>query len=212
MLLRPSACVLGVAVTLASGWAAAQDLELTLHGGGFVVAEPDEQLAPVGLVGGVTPLLRLSSHFAVGMKLEYARLGWDALGASQYVEPGMMFPDPDGAYRSTLVAGVGRAVILSAAGFEPYVQLALGHLAFREDPEHPDCHFESPFGVQLAVGLDFALARWARLGAFGTAQPFPWALSCNEIGYESRPPDPPYPGIALAGQAALTTVWSLKRN
>lgn len=203
---------LAVASSFVSAEAAALDLELVLHGGGFAVSRPDDDLAPVGIAGGLTPLLRLSPRFAVGLLLEQQRLGWQARGASEYAESGSLFPDDHGAMHSTMLAGVGRVIIVNTPAVSPYVQVALGHQAFRSDPDHPDCNFETPFGVQLGAGFDLSLTAGARIGALVTAEPFPWALSCNDVGYEGKPPSPPYPGLAFAGQLAFTTVWAFKRQ
>jgi hypothetical protein len=63
---------------LGSSSARALDLELPVHGGVVMPTRRDETLAAVGPIAGITPLVRLTRPFAVGIVLEHSRLAWRA--------------------------------------------------------------------------------------------------------------------------------------
>jgi hypothetical protein len=109
---------------------------------------------------------------------------------------------------STILLGVGRWYVLPERTVVPFLQLGVGYGVLEQSPQHPDCSVSAGPSLQLGVGLDLSLASWARIGGIVTAHPFAISQSCNGLAYDGRAPDPPFPGLAMAAQVAVTTLWS----
>jgi hypothetical protein len=140
-----------------------------------------------------------------------AWIHWSAQGSSDgVILPGLGFPDQDGSIQSTLTALSARWYVLGSGTFQPHLQLSAGYVAVVETPDHPDCGDGSGASGELAMGLDWSLSSWARIGGTAGARPFRMGRGCNSIGYRGSPPDPPHGGLALSAQLAFTTVWATR--
>jgi hypothetical protein len=188
----------------------AQTLELALHAGPAIPSESDESLAALAYVAGATANARISDSVALGALVQNVYLRWHAQGAPGFSMPGSLFPDDEGSLQATLIAPNLRWYLAEVAYSEIYLQAAIGYARYATSPQHPSCSFELPVGLQLSAGLDAALSSWTRLGLSFGAQTLHFGKSCTEEGYAGRPPDPPSPSLALAGQLVFTTIWNRK--
>jgi hypothetical protein len=198
----------------------ATELELVLRGGPFVPTDGEGGLAPVGVEGGAAAFLRFSDHFALGLMLDSAWIGWSARASADGIpattratqnDPGgepLGFPDPDGSMQSTLHALSVRWYPVAARTWLPYLEVSAGWLTALDQPDHPDCSEGSGASGQLGLGLDWALSSWARLGGIVGARPFKMGRGCDDNYYPGKPPSPPHGGLGGSGQIAFTTVWS----
>jgi hypothetical protein len=211
------ACALALVLAVASTTSAAAQraesypqLELGMLGGGTFPLDSEERLDDVGPAIGALALVRIGEPLALGIALEHVMLGWDAAGPAGFAFEGSLFPDDDGRVTHTLIVALARWYVLGAGAHQPYAQIGIGSGALTYAPEHPDCSEADGVTPQLAVGLDFSLASWLRAGASMSAHPSAWGLGCDDIGYEGKPPDAPYPGLLLGARVGLTSVWDAR--
>jgi hypothetical protein len=217
---RVHCAVVAVCVCVLPSQARSTELELVLRGGPFVPTRGEGTLAPVGVEGGAAALLRLGDHFALGLLLDSAWIGWSAQASSDgelattpstVDDPGgepLGFPDPDGSMQSTLHALDLRWYPVTGRSWLPYLDVSAGWLTAVDRPDHPDCSEGSGVSGQLGLGIDWSLSSSLRLGALVAAQPFKMGRGCNSIYYPGMPPSPPHGGLAVSGQIAFTSVWS----
>ncbi len=201
--------VVALSIAVLPATARANDLELGLRLGVLAPTEPEDTLSPVGVSGGPFALLRLGDHFALGGTVDASWVGWDARGdETGVVMDGLGFPDADGSVQVTLMALVTRWYFVAPSRWQPYLELGLGYLSVTQTPAHPDCGDGSGPSAQLALGLDWAATSWVRIGAMGSVRPFRMGFGCSSNAYPGRPADPPHGRLAIAGQLAVTSVWS----
>lgn len=187
----------------------ATELELVLRAGPFHPTDGEGDMAPVGVEGGAAALLRLSDHFALGAMWDTAWIGWSAKGSADgIVVEGLGFPDPNGSMHSTLHAVSARWYVVDSPTLLPYLDFNVGYVSVVDIPDHPDCSDGSGVSGGLALGLDWSLSSWARVGGVLGARPFRMGRGCNAIAYTGKPADPPHGDLAVSGQIALTTVWA----
>ncbi len=199
---------LGLAISALPSPSTAQTLELAIHAGPAIPSENDGSLASFAFVAGATANARINDSLALGGLVQNVYLPWNAQGAPGFSRPGSLFPDDDGSLQATLIAPNLRWYFAQIAYSELYLQTAIGYARYATSPQHPSCSFALPIGLQLSAGLDTTLSSWTRLGLSFGAQTLQFGKTCTEEGYDGRPPDPPSPGLALAGQLVFTSVWS----
>ena len=214
---RALGLLIALALALAPAAAAAAqpgdsypELELGLLGGGAFPLESEPSLGDVGPMAGANALVRLGQSLALGALFEYVTLSWQAEGGGDVAIPGSAFPDDEATVTHTLIAALVRWYMLGSGAVQPYGQLAIGYGDLVYTPEHPDCGEDDGFTPQLALGLDFSVASWLRAGASMSANPSGWGLGCNDIFYEGKPRDAPYPGLLLGARIGLTSVWDAR--
>jgi hypothetical protein len=188
--------------------ARAQDLELALRTGAVSPLAPDDGFPGLGIAGGATGLIRLGDHFGIGALIDTAWFRWHAPPPRDGVHvPGYGYPDDEGSIQSTLYAAAFRWVPLEATTLLPYAELSFGWVSVLQDPDDPTCGDGSGPSGQLALGLDWTVASWARLGAMAGGRPYLAARGCDGITIVGGPPEPPSARLLLSGQLAFTTVW-----
>jgi hypothetical protein len=181
-------------------------LDLTLYGGAVMPSAGGERLDALGPAFGVSGFLRLGSLLGLGLVLEHQQLGWDAKGPADVV-PGSAFPDSDGLISHDLALLAARLYFLKAGPADLFAQLGLGYSDVTYAPEHPDCSVSDDVGAQLGLGAEWRIVHALGLHTSLAMSPFGWGQGCNEIGYEGKPPSPPWPKFGLAARVGLTTVW-----
>jgi hypothetical protein len=186
-------------------------LDLTLYGGAVIPSAGNERIDSLGPALGVSGFLRLGSLLGVGLVLEHQQLGWDAEGPAAVepgtVEPGSAFPDSDGSISHDLALLAARLYFLKAGPADLFAQLGVGYSAVTYAPEHPDCSVSDDVGAQLALGAEWRLASALGLHTSLAASPFGWGMGCDDIGYEGKAPDSPWPKLGLSARVGLTTAW-----
>jgi hypothetical protein len=185
-----------------TGLAHGDPLEFVIRAGAAVPTEEHAFQPAAAPAGGLTALLRLNQHFAVGASVDMLWVSWHSPpGGDGRFDGPLEFPE-DGT-RSTLFALVGRFYPLPDAAVLPHVEASGGYVSVSM-PNNLDCNYGSGLSGQLALGLDWRVSSRTRLGVIAGARPFRSARACYPEGREN----PTDLAFALSGQLAFTTLWS----